>query len=1206
MRRLLSVLIVACLMITVSTAWGYWSAGSVLGGNGAAAATRVDQGSTPTATVAGRAITVNWAASTLANGQAVTGYLVKRYDAGTLAPQTILTACTGIVPATSCVENSVPAGQWVYSVTPLFGTNWQGPESVRSIAATVAAPALVLSPTTVKPGAALTGTAAGFLGGETLRYRLDSPTGTLLTGSLAGSATPATIPGAGGGAALVTVPSGTSDGAHTIYAVASPSGDAASTSIVVDGTPPPLPVLTLTPTAVSGDAATFAYTESEPSATVECQLDGSGFAACDSPVDYAALSAGSHTFQARATDTVGNVSAATSYTWTVNLTIPTIAIAFPTLAGVYNDIGFNAGCGTTSTGDVCGTADDDTSVTAVSVSLRRLSTGLWWNGATFSAAAETFVGATGTTDWTYAINSTALAEGDFTLRAQASDGSNLGYDTRTFTIDRTAPPTPALTSVPPPSSGASATVAFTDTDPTAVYECRLDAGAWNSCSSPQSYTALTHGSHTVNIRAVDGAGNTSAATTTTWTVDATAPTATMTFPTTTSYNLSGWATGCGTPATGDVCGTAADVGSGLTSVAVSIRRAGTNSYWDGTGFAAASETWLGATGTPAWSYNFAGASFPADGAYSVRWRATDAVGNTSFGGVDLTLDTSAPPAPVIVQAPNDPSGASAQFDFSDAEPGTRAECRLDSGGWGPCTSPVSYSGLSAGAHTFSVRATDAAGNVSAAVSYSWTVDVGVPSINVTSPAAGGSYSDTTYDSGCGTPGGDICGTASDAGGSVAGVAVSIQRASTSLYWNGASFASATEVFLAVTGTTTWSYAMAATSFPTDGSYTVRVRASDNVGLTGFDTLSLTIDRSAPVAPTITSGPTGTTNGSGDSFSFAGEAGATFQCRLDAGTWATCTSPKTYGVLTNGSHTFDVRALDGATNVGATASRTWAVDATGPSIGTTFPGVGGRYGTTTYNAGCGTATTGDICGTASDAVSGVSKVEISVQRATTGLYLSGTSFSAANQNWITATGTTSWSYSLAATTLSADGTYTLFVRGTDPLGNTTTTSTVFVIDKTKPTGVGITTTNIATVRKLELGDTYTLTYSEAMDPASIIALWNGLTTENVVVKATNNTTSDYLRIYASNGTTLLPLGTLTLKSTTYVSASMTFGLTGTASTLTMSGSSVKITLGNPSSTANTTAAAAVNTSWAPSTTAKDLAGNTALSTAYVETDLDNDF
>ena len=37
-----------------------------------------------------------------------------------------------------------------------------------------------------------------------------------------------------------------------------------------------------------------------------------------------------------------------------------------------------------------------------------------------------------------------------------------------------------------------------------------------------------------------------------------------------------------------ICGTASDVGSGLTAVAVSIRRVGTNSYWDGTAFAAAS------------------------------------------------------------------------------------------------------------------------------------------------------------------------------------------------------------------------------------------------------------------------------------------------------------------------------------------------------------------------------------------------------------------------------------------------------------------------------------------------------------------------------------------------------------------------------------------------------------------------------------------
>ena len=248
---------------------------------------------------------------------------------------------------------------------------------------------------------------------------------------------------------------------------------------------------------------------------------------------------------------------------------------------------------------------------------------------------------------------------------------NLGYDSRTFTVDRTAPPTPTLTSVPTATSGRRAPSPFT-TDPTAGFECRLDAGGWASCSSPQTYSDLSHGPHTVNVRTVDGAGNTSAGTSTTWTVDATPPTAALAFPMTGSYSSSGWAAGCSTATTGDICGTASDVGSGLSQVAISVRRTGTNSYWDGTSFAAASETWLGATGTASWSYAFAGGNFPADGTYTVRWRATDAAGNTTTGGVDLTLDTTPPPAPVLIEAPSDPSGSSARFDFASAEPGT--EC----------------------------------------------------------------------------------------------------------------------------------------------------------------------------------------------------------------------------------------------------------------------------------------------------------------------------------------------------------------------------------------------------------------------------------------------------------------------------------------------------------------------------------------------------
>jgi len=1199
-------LVAALLALTLAAgdAWAFWTAGSVAGGSGASATTSVNQGAAPAASAAGRAVTLSWPTSTLANGDPVSGYLVKRYDAATLAPQTILSNCTGTITATVCTENSVPAGQWVYSVTPVFATNWRGVESPTSSALTVTAPTLALSPTRLRPGSSITGTAAGFLGGESLRYRLDGPTGTELAGSLAGSPTPASVPAGGGGPVVVTVPAGTSEGAHTVHAVASPSGEAASTSIVVDNTPPPVPVLTLTPAAVSGDAVTFAFTEAESSATVECTLDGVPFASCTSPVDYVGLSAGSHTFQARATDTVGNVSAAASYTWSVNLSVPTIAIAFPNVAGLYNDAGFNTGCGTASTDDVCGTADDDAAVTAVAVSVRRLSTGLYWNGTTFSAGSETWLAATGTNDWNYALAPTALAEGDFTVRARAADGANFGYDSRTFTVDRTAPAAPTLTSVPPATSGPSATVAFSTTDATAGFHCRLDGGAWISCASPNTYSNLTSGAHTVDVRAVDGAANTSGSTSTTWTADATAPTAAMTFPTTSSYNPAGWVGGCQTPAAGDVCGTASDLGSGLATVAVSIRRAGTNKYWDGSSFAVTSETWLGATGTTSWSYAFAGASFPADGSYTVRWRATDAVGNATIGGADLTLDTAPPPTPQITHKPSDPGGPSAQFDFT-VEPGSGGQCRLDSGAWTTCTAPVGYSGLSAGSHTFSVRATDAAGNISAADSYTWTVDVGLPSITISFPQAGRTYNNTVYTAGCGTAAaGDVCGSASDPGGGITSVAVSIQRASTGLYWNGASFSSATEVFLATTGTTSWSYAMTAASFPAEDGYTVHARATDDTGFTASDTVTITIDRTAPNAPTITSGPSGTTAGIA-TFAFTGEAGASFECRLDAGTWAGCTTPKSYVALASGTHTFDVRAVDGAGNTGATATRSWTVDAIPPTIGTTFPAAT-SYNNTSYNNGCATFTTGDICGTAADASSGVGTVQISVRRASTGLYLAGTTFGAASQNWITASGTTAWNYSLAATTFPADDTYTLVVRATDGVGNTSTSTRAFVIDRIQPRGVGFTTTNIATARKLESGDTFTLTYSEAMAPTSIIAGWNGSTTQNVVVRASNSgNKTDKLTVYNASNTALLPLGTIDLKRNDYVTAAMTFCLTGTPSTLSMSGSSLTITLGTPSGTP-TVAAAAANASWTPAVGATDVAGNGAATTTYTEADLDNDF
>ena len=115
----------ACTLVT-GVAWGYWSTGSVPGGNGQAQAATVGQGNTPTTTVAGDTVTVSWAASTLSNGQAVNGYKVKRYSEATHVSQTILSACTGHLTLASCVESNVPSGDWVYTVTPVFATNWLG------------------------------------------------------------------------------------------------------------------------------------------------------------------------------------------------------------------------------------------------------------------------------------------------------------------------------------------------------------------------------------------------------------------------------------------------------------------------------------------------------------------------------------------------------------------------------------------------------------------------------------------------------------------------------------------------------------------------------------------------------------------------------------------------------------------------------------------------------------------------------------------------------------------------------------------------------------------------------------------------------------------------------------------------------------------------------------------------------------------------
>jgi hypothetical protein len=97
--------------------------------------------------------------------------------------------------------------------------------------------------------------------------------------------------------------------------------------------------------------------------------------------------------------------------------------------------------------------------------------------------------------------------------------------------------------------------------------------------------------------------------------------------------------------------------------------------------------------------------------------------------------------------------------------------------------------------------------------------------------------------------------------------------------------------------------------------------------------SFTAETTRPVA-SITAGPSdgGFTKDPTPTFSFASnEPGSTFECRFDAQTYSACASPFTRGLpLSNGAHTFSVRAIDAPGNASAAVSRSFTVDTHPPA------------------------------------------------------------------------------------------------------------------------------------------------------------------------------------------------------------------------------------------------------------------------------------
>lgn len=202
--------------------------------------------------------------------------------------------------------------------------------------------------------------------------------------------------------------------------------------------------------------------------------------------------------------------------------------------------------------------------------------------------------------------------------------------------------------------------------------------------------------------------------------------------------------------------------------------------------------------------------------------------------------------------------------------------------------------------------------------------------------------------------------------------------------------------------------------------------------------------------------------------------------------------------------------------------------------------------------------------------------------------------------------------LTATT-AVEGSRSYSVTATDKAGNARAVQGTATVDNVVPKAADVQTANGgATVGRAEERDTITFTFSEPIDPQSILAGWNGAAT-SVVVRLYDNGLlglalgNDELFVYDAANSARLPFGAVDLGRGDYVAGllggAIYFGATGTKSTMVMSGNAVTLTFGTESPggllVAPRTAAGTGSMTWTPAATPYDRAGNAMAATAVTE-------
>ncbi|MGH3013586.1 MAG: beta strand repeat-containing protein, partial [Gaiellaceae bacterium] len=248
------------------------------------------------------------------------------------------TAPTGASPQGTTVTL---AAEGVYTVKYFSVDNVGNAEAVRTAAEQVridktppGAATLDSLPPVIRAGQALTGSGTDALSGVASIAYLFCPGASCTPAALAGSSST-------GPDYRFVWSSQPADGVYQVLArvrdAAGNTTDSAKRTVTIDNTAPQTTIASGPANPTNATAATFSFTAGEVGSSFECRLDGGAWTACASPRSYSGLGEGSHAFDVRATDPVGNTDPTpATHAWVVDLTAPDTAIvsapASPTTA----------------------------------------------------------------------------------------------------------------------------------------------------------------------------------------------------------------------------------------------------------------------------------------------------------------------------------------------------------------------------------------------------------------------------------------------------------------------------------------------------------------------------------------------------------------------------------------------------------------------------------------------------------------------------------------------------------------------------------------------------------------------------------------------------------------------------------------------------------------------------------------------------------